>query len=253
MARKPSSKKPTRPRRTAPGALKAVRTTKEDSPLSTKAAREALDNMTRAIKRLQKDAGRNAWSIGRRLVQVAELRLYRSRGFSSVVEYAEKVLAVSAATAFAYMRVASAFSEEITGLYGIEKLDRGLMYIARTPEEESTADVPELKIRVPAEGGGDVVAKPFAEVTVAELRRAVQGVRPKDKKAKRSDLPEEVSSVIAKADRALDRAVGRAAAAGASVAARLAREGGKQVIVDLRGIPLERLKAVLRAVAMAVP
>jgi hypothetical protein len=149
------------------------------------------------------------------------------------------------------MRVATAFSEEVAATFGPEKLDRALRYIARTPEDEEPSDIPELRIPVPQDDGA-VAQKPFAEVTVAELRRAIQvaaGAQGKKKARAKSNLPETAADALTKANKALDTAVGRRAAAGALVSAKLA---GEQVMIDVRGVPLDRAAAAFRAIAAAL-
>jgi hypothetical protein len=153
------------------------------SPFDPKAAREALGRETKAITRLQKDAARNAWQIGRRLTQVVQLELHGAGGFDSIEAYAEQALGIARTTTFQYMRVSQAFSEEVVATFGLEKLDRALAYIAKTPEVEAPTDIPQLAIRVPSASGG-VVEKPFAQVTIPELRRAAQ--READRPARRS-------------------------------------------------------------------
>jgi hypothetical protein len=237
-------------------AKKAKRASDKSAALPAKAAKAALDRATQDIRRLQKDSSKNAWVIGRRLAQVAELELHKARGFSSIEDYAESELALSRDTAFLYMRVAQAFSETVAAAFGAEKLDRALRYIAATPEEEKPKDIPTLKIRVPPEDGGEAQQKPFEEVTIAELRRAVQAARGGKKKpgAKKKPTPkwleEEAAAAIDNGHKALDKAVGRAAAATADVTVR--RTGDDKVVVDIRGVPLERAGAAFKALAAAM-
>ena len=223
---------------------------KDDATLPRKAARAALDQATATIKRLQKDAIRNYWTIGRRLAQVAGLKLHEARGFTTLVEYAEGVLGLTGGTAFQYMRVATAFSEEVAAAFGVEKLDRALRYIAATPADESPEEIPDLQIDIPGEEGEPARKKRFAEVTIAELRRAVQRVREQRTPRRRGpELPERATEVVSRANKALDRAVGRKRQGGADVTARVKEDG---VWIDVRGIPLDLVAAVFRALAVAV-
>jgi hypothetical protein len=215
-----------------------------------RAARVALKQATEVIRRLQRNTSRNFWAIGRRLAQVAEFQLHKAGGFDTLDRYAEEVLDLTRGTAFQYMRVATAFSEEVAATFGPEKLDRALAYIAKTPEDEAPGEIPRLKVRVPAERGKGVVAKAFAEVTTAELRRAVQHAgHGRAKKRNGAGLPEAAALVIAKADKALDRAVGRGSAREADV---VARAVNGDVRVDVRGVPLARARAAFSAVAKAL-
>lgn len=244
----PRSSSPAAPK---PRAEKKARAAKS-AALPTSAARAALDRATTEIKRLQKDSARNAWAIGRRLAQVAELQLHRARGFENLVDYSDKVLGLGAGTAFQFMRIAKAFSEEVAATFGTEKLDRALAYIAHTPEDEEPSDIPKLKIRIPGDGDAAAVEKPFAEVTVAELRRAVQGASPEPKNPKKkrtADLPGLAAGALDRAERALDKAVGRAAARTATVTA---RPDGDQVLIEVRGIPLAKASAAFKALASAL-
>lgn len=108
-------------------------------PLAT--AKAALDRATALIKRLRKDTDRNAWLIGRHLRQVAELELHTARGYASLQAYAGDALALSPYTAFQCMRIAAAFTQEVAAMFGSEKLDRALSYIAATPENEQDGQV----------------------------------------------------------------------------------------------------------------
>ncbi|MBI4508813.1 MAG: hypothetical protein HY698_04200 [Deltaproteobacteria bacterium] len=211
------------------------------------AARDALDRTTRELKKLQRDAAKNHWAIGRRLNQVVELGLHKARGFASVVEYAERSLGIARTTTFQYMRVASAFSEELAATYGAEKLDRALAYIAATPEDETPEDIPTLKVRIPESGDKPAVEKEFAEVSVPELRLAAAGARPaRRKRGMGDDVPAEVVKFVEGAAKALDKAVGKKYAKGADVVARAA-DG--EILVDVRGVPFDRAGVALRAVA----
>lgn len=210
-------------------------------------ARLALDRATKTIRGLQKDAARNAWRIGRALAQVTELGLHRARGFASLEDYAAKSLDLSAGTAFLYMRVAQAFSETAVATFGPERLDRGLRYIAATPEDEAPKDLPTLKVRV-RDDEGAVHEKDFSEVSLAELRAATRAerdvARPKKKRA-----AEDTTSLLERVNAALDAAVGRAAARAAEV--RL-RETDGHTVVDVRGVPRNKAAAAFTALAKAL-
>jgi hypothetical protein len=105
-------------------------------------------------------------------------------------------------------------------------------------------------VSVPSVRGNGVVAKAFAEVTTAELRRAAQHAgNGRAKKRNGAGLPEAAAVAIAEADKALDRAVGRGNARDADVVAR-AVDG--DVRVDVRGVPLARARAAFSAVAKAL-
>jgi hypothetical protein len=236
--------------------MPARTSTSTDTPaLPARAARAALDQATTAIKRLQKDAARNHWRIGRRLLQVAALKLHRARGFARIEQYAEARLGLSPYSTFQYMRVAEAFGEQVAALYGPEKLDRALAYIARTREHETPRDVPELRIRIPGERGAPDVRKRFAEITIAELRRATPPAAGTRRTGRRSpgddaDADADVAATVARANRALDRAVGRGAASAADLLARAGDDGG--VTIEVRGIPLARAAAAFAALAGAL-
>lgn len=164
---------------------KKPRKKRHPAALPVAAARAALDRATKDIKTLQKSASRNSWAIGRRLAQVAELDLHKSRGYSSIEAYAEKVLRLTRDTAFLYMRVAQAFSETMAATYGTEKLDRALRYISATPEDEKPSDIPKLKFRIPSEDGKKVQNKSFEYVTIPDLHRATEHERRGSKRGKR--------------------------------------------------------------------
>lgn len=234
-------------KKASPPTKTSSRAKKAPAALPQASARLALDRATRTIRGLQKDTARNAWRIGRALAQVAELGLHRARGFSSLEAYAEKSLDLSAGTAFLYMRVAQAFSETAVATFGPERLDRGLRYIAATPEDETPKDLPTLKVRV-RDDEGAVHEKDFSEVTLVELRAATQAerdaARPK-KKRETEDRP----ALLEKANAALDAAVGRAAARAAEV--RL-REAEGKTVVDVRGVPRAKASAAFSALAKAL-
>jgi hypothetical protein len=218
------------------------------SGLSKAEAEKALDAATKAIKSLQKKSDANAWQIGRKLNAVAELGLHTAKGFHDVGDYAV-TLGLSHGSAFSYMRVASAFSEEIAATFGSNKLDRALAYIAATPEDETARDIPTLKVRVVG-ADGTVQQKPFAKTSTRELQaaaaheRKVAGKKPR----KASTITPAVTQGLARANAALDRAVGKSNAALADVAVRT-HDG--EVLIDVRGIPFGDLQKALTAVAKA--
>jgi hypothetical protein len=238
---------------TASAATKKAARKSNPTALPAAAAKAALDRATKDIKKLQKGASKNVWAIGRRLTQVAELGLHKSRGFPSIEAYAEKELKLARDNAFLYMRVAQAFNETMTATFGTEKLDRALRYIAATPEEEKPADIPKLKFRVPAEDGKTTVNKSFEQVTISDLRRAVENERKGGKKGGKKPAPkwldEEAASAIESGNKALDKAVGSNAGKLADVTV---RRLGDEIVVDVRGVPLGRAEAAFKALATAL-
>ena len=252
MAKKRTKKKTAKKKTTTIPKKSASK--KHPAALPAAAAKAALDRATQDIKKLQKGSSKNAWAIGRRLVQVAELELHKARGFARIDDYAEKQLKISADTAFLYMRVAEAFSETMTVTFGTEKLDRALRYIAATPEEEKPSDIPKLKFRVPSEDGKGSVNKSFEQVTIADLRRAVvqerAGAKKGEKKAARPKwLEDEAASAIDKGNQVLDKAVGGNSAKTADVTV---RRVGEDVVVDVRGVPFQRVSAAFTALGSAL-
>jgi hypothetical protein len=246
--------------KTKPNSTKAIpaakKTPKKPHPaaLPATAARAALDRATRDIKKLQKSASRNSWAIGRRLAQVAELELHKSRGFSSIEAYAEKELKLTRDTAFLYMRVAQAFSETMAATYGTEKLDRALRYIAATPENEKPSDIPKIKFPIPSEDGKTVRNKSFDQVTIPDLRRATEHERagtkkPPKKKPRPKWLDEAAAIALEHGNTALDKAVGSNAGKTADVSV---RKVGDEILVDVRGVPLDKAQAALTAIARAL-
>ena len=230
----------------------AARRTEGESGLTKAEAKKALAAATLAIKSLKRQADKNFWQIGRKLNAIAELGLYTAAGDGSVGDYAESSLGLSRATAYAYMRVAAAFGEEIATTFGAAKLDRGLAYIAATPEDETARDVPKLKVRVP-DAHGVVHEKRFADVSTRELAAAAIHERaehpPKRGKRKLAvTVTAAVKRKVARANTSLDRAVGKSNAAGADVAVRT-RDG--EVLIDIRGVPLGTLAKALAAVGKA--
>jgi hypothetical protein len=163
------------------------------------------------------------------------------------------VLGLSASQAFLYMRVAQTFGAEMVALYGAERLDRGLRYILATAEDESPADLPTLAIPVPDEQTGVVRAIRFPELTLADLRRALQRLRGAPARRAGAKAPAgtdpRVVAKLAAANKALDRAVGRKAARDADV---LIKHTDAGVVVEIRGVPLERAATSLRTLAAAL-
>jgi len=220
------------------------------TPLSQAEAKAALTRETKAIEKLQNDVERNGWQIGKRLVQVVTLDLFKAGGHASIEDYAEQTLGIGRTTAFQYMRIAQAFSEDVAAAFGLEKLDRGLAYIAKTPEDEKPGDIPHLKMRVPDEAG-KVHERAFENVTLRDLKAAVQHeAEAAGKKKKRKEDPSLAphTKAAALANRALDKAVGAANAAKADLTLRSA---GGVVLVDVCGVPLGHAAKALAAVAKA--
>jgi hypothetical protein len=202
-----------------------------DVELTKAEAKDALARTTRRIDSLRRDVDRNAWRIGHLLAEASELGLHRAAGFASVEAYAEDKFSFSRTASFQYMRVARAFTEGATTRFGVEKLDRGLAYIAKTPEHEAPADVPTLHVRVPTDDGG-VVEKPFADVTVRELRLGAQHEAEVHGHHEVDPVIAPHVAALARANRALDAAVGRSNATRADVSLH-ARDG--LALVDVRG------------------
>lgn len=236
------------PRR--PVATKRTPTTKS-STLTRASARAALDRATRRLVSLQRDVNVNAWAMGRVLLQVAELELHRSRGFTSMETYVEAKLGVTPAVMFQCMRIAEAYGEEVARAYSPEKLDRALRYIAATPEDESTKDVPAMDIPV-VDDDGAVKRVPFERATVAQIRKATAGVKaagaPRQRKAA-APAGDARREWLQQGNAALDDSVGKRLAAEASVALRT--RGEREVLVV--EVPWEAAAAGLRAVAKLVP
>ena len=218
--------------------------------LSREDARAALDRATRNLKTLCKSQYANAWRIGRALLQVSELNLHQARGFTTLDDYASKLLDLSRDTTFQYMRVAEAFSEPVVGAFGPERLDRGLRYIAATPEQETPAQLPMLKVRTRTADGA-VREKDFAAASIDEIRAATTAERGETPpKRARAKAPAMTPATLEALNAALDAAVGRAAARGTEV--RLRRDAKGREVLDLRGVPLPKAPAALRAVAKAL-
>jgi hypothetical protein len=244
----PSAKTPARAAAPPPAPKARARTPGPPSPLAPAAAQAALALETKAIRRLQKDVARNGWQIGRRLAQVVAMELHTAGGFDTVAAYAEEVLGIARSTAFRYMRVAQTFSETAAATFGIDRLDGGLAYIAKTPEDETPSDLPTLAIRVPRDDG-TVEERPFAEVTVRELGRATAREAQRTGRARKKEASLLTHAPqLAEANRALDAAVGPADAARAEVNL---RDDAGDVLVDIRGVPRVRAGEALRAVAKA--
>jgi hypothetical protein len=221
----------------------------EGSPLSKAAAKKALAREGAHIAALGKNVAANAWQIGRRLLQIAELGLAEPAGYASPQDYAEQVHGIARSTAFRYMRVAAAFPEVLVRASGVDKLDRALAYIAATPEDETAKDVPSLKVRVLGEDG-EVVVRPFADVSVKDLARAAAHEAEVHAAPKRVD-PDVTkhAAALARANRALDRVVGKSNAARAEVSLR-AVDG--VVLLELRGLPLSDARSALAAIRKAL-
>src|SRR5437870_4182327 len=113
------------------------------------AAKAALEATTLAIQKLKQNTAKNFWTIGRRLNAISELGVHQIAGYDKIEDYTTSVLEIGRFAAFQYMRIASSFGQSIAALYGPEKLDRALRYIAATPEDEKPSDIPTLPIRVP--------------------------------------------------------------------------------------------------------
>lgn len=234
------------------GAKKSPKPARKKVPdaLTRDEARTALDRATRNLKALCKAQYANAWKIGRALLQVSELNLHHARGFTTLDDYAAKRLDLSHDTTFQYMRVAEAFSESVVAAFGPERLDRGLRYIAATPEGEAASDLLTLKVRTRTADGA-VREKDFAETSIDEIRAATTAERgeTKPKRSKAKD-PATAAALLESVNAALDAAVGRAVAKDAE--AKLRRDTKGREVLDLRGVPLTKAPAALRAVAKAL-
>jgi hypothetical protein len=185
---------------------------------------KALGKETKLLKSLKTGTARNDWQIGRRLNQIAELELHVAAGFTTIQDYAEQAAGIASSKTFACMRVAAAFTEEAAAAFGIDKLEQGLVYIGRTPEDETPKDIPKLKVRVPA-ANGEVVEKPFAKTTFRELRAASKHegeVHPTKKKRPVQPEVKALRVALTHAAHALHRSLGAHDAPHATVSGRSA-------------------------------
>ncbi len=220
-------------------------------PLSRAEATKALGKETRFLKALKTGTARNDWQIGRRLNQIAELELHVAAGFTTIQDYAERAAGIASSKTFSCMRVAEAFSEEAAAAFGIDKLEQGLVYIGRTPEDEKPKDVPKLMVRIPVDGG-DVVEKPFAETTFRELRAASKNEGELHPKGKKRPVAPEVAAhqaALARAAHVLHRALGAHVAPHASVSG---RSVDGVIVIDIRGVPLVDAAKALAAISTAL-
>ena len=219
--------------------------------LTQASARQALDRATKQLVAMQRDVNANAWAMGRKLVQIAELGLHRSRGYTSMETYVEERLGVTAAVMFQCMRIAQAYGEEVARAYSPEKLDRALRYIAATPADESPKDVPGLMIPVVGDDG-EVGRVAFERATVAQIRHATASEKaaaaPRRRKAA-ALTGEARREWLQSGNAALEAGVGKRLAAQGSVALRT-RDGRDVMVVE---VPWEAAAAGLRAVAKTVP
>src|SRR5947208_747973 len=118
MAASDMGKTKTKKKKKIAGRKATGRRAANGSGLNKAQAKKALDAATKAIRSLKKQADKNFWQIGRKLNAVAELELYSAAGLGTIADYAESALDISKATAYAYMRVAAAFSEELATTFG---------------------------------------------------------------------------------------------------------------------------------------
>jgi hypothetical protein len=206
--------------------------------------RAALEAATKKIRTLKRQAEKAYYYIGKELLRVAELELYRAKKHETLVDYIREETGLSQTTAFQYMRVAEAYGEEICTSVGADKLDAALLYIARTPEEETPKDVPRMTIEVPRGRKKERVR--FADATVREVKAAAAG---KAERRGATFLPDALKKKLAKANVDLDRVVGKNAAAGANVRV---RERGKSTVLEITGVPLQHAAKALRIIAAAL-
>ena len=114
--------------------------------------------------------------------------------------------------------------------------------------------MPTLSAPHRAEDGKTMQNKPFEEVTIRDLRRAVEQERRGSKKAPKKKprpnwLDEEAAVAIENGNKALDKAVGTNAGKTADVTV---RRVGDDIVVDVRGVPLNKAHRALAAIASAL-
>jgi hypothetical protein len=219
--------------RTAPRAGRNGRA--QASELSHADAERALSRATAEIQKLE---GR--YTVGVRLLHVEALELFRADGFASVTEYGAHVLETTEEWVAETIRVAGAFREDIVAVYGFEKLERALRSIVATPGDASQ-ELSTITIPVPAADGNGLVQRPFAALTVAELRRAKDRI-----KSAQGDAPPEEPTGLRRAIAAADRAL-----AGAGTVRTRRGEAG-ELVVDVEGVPWKRAAKVLAAAGSAL-
>ncbi|HEY3445777.1 MAG TPA: hypothetical protein VGK67_05395 [Myxococcales bacterium] len=215
---------------------------KTTAALSKSEAREALDHERDAILADISDDQSERWRTGHHYANILEQNLAVLAGHKSAVEFvnlelAPKAKAISKSGLLLYARVARAFDEPTTTKYGTSALDKLLTLRALLDLKEPPANLATFRVRT-LDKQGKPVERPFPECSVAELSAAIRLLK--------APPPEHLDKDAVAAAKSLQAVVDMKLGEDSPFEVKL-EQRGRQLYLNFRLIPIERLEEVLKA------
>lgn len=208
----------------------------------TKSERKArLHEIKAELADLKSSGARIVCAYGIRFDEVQREELWRDDGCESFSDWVENVAGYSIDTARKAILVSEHFNEEIAGRFGLDKLALGLRYASLTDREEKPGDILGMAIKVRNERGKFESVK-FGKATIRQLKAAIAQVQAPV--SQEPDVDDATVARLAALDTALPEAP-KGTVHGKRI--RLVTGTDGRVAMNLQGLPIDQLDAVLKA------
>ena len=204
-----------------------------------------LEQVRTAMLQLMMGENSHHHRLGQYYNYVVDKKLAEKANYKDAKDYFTKHLAdLSQSSLTMYGAVAKAFSEQVTRRFGITCLYLLLTYKEATDIEVNHEDPDGTLIEVP-DDKGQLLARPFGQCTVEQLRRALLHRR---KPGATKPLPPEAEL---RAGQYREAVTGRFPK-GTRIKVQVRNENGKAVL-DFKGIPLEQVNQLVAALSAELP
>ena len=194
------------------------------------------------ILKIKDRSERDMHKLGGHYNNIVDYKLAEAAGFKSAREFLTAELkddsGLSQPNLTRYGAVAKNFTEDETALFGVGKLELYIVYRKSAGAEGLRPG--DARIAVPDKAGGTSVM-PLGQCTANDLRAALRLKRTPQQ------LPEDVAKAVDKLQAALVAVLG----ADHPAAAVKGRTKGTEGVIDIDGVPLDHLPAVLEALQKA--
>jgi hypothetical protein len=204
-----------------------------------------LEQVRRAMIDLMKEESTNHYRMGQLYNYVVKKELAQKAGYKDAREYFGKTLAdLSQAALTMYGTVATNFSEAVAARFGITCLSLLLTYKTAANLKLNHEEPGGTLIEVPAQNG-EVMAKPFDDCSVEDMRNAL---RHKRKPSASAPVPVDH---VALADQ-YQEAVTNRFPRGVVIKVEVRNQKGDSVL-DIKGIPVEQVSLLIEALMDKLP
>ncbi|SEL45238.1 hypothetical protein SAMN05444354_10679 [Stigmatella aurantiaca] len=206
-----------------------------------------LEQLRAELLELMGQENINHHRMGEIYNHIVAKKLAEKAGFTDARAYfSQHLVDLSQSSLTMYGAVAAEFSEPVARRFGVTCLNLLLVYKGAADVEVDRDEPGPTVIEVP-DDKGHVTAKPFAQCSVEEMRRAL---RRKRTPASSKPLPPEVEARAEQCSEAV--ALRFPQGKGTRVKAVVRNEKGKAVM-DFKGIPLDQLNLLAEALTATLP